>query len=596
MNKNWLIRTKSNHILGPISKDKVVELYQNGSIKADDEVCSGNGFWFFIREEDLVQKYLMGDDLQVFNPISEAKDILTVAGPQSRMSETQSEDITMVGGINLSLLKNNIHDKAGSPPDVPIPNVPVKDAKIQAVKETVPSETKKKNDIVLKPEIKKIAPSHPLKKQDWLKYLGILGFIVLFFLIYFRKPIIEYLFKGEMTSHFPSIIEVASAQDGQSGKKKRLLESFLAIDGVEFKPTIGLNGFTVTSSFDIEKISCAVLSNDSHQLGILLYPTDLFNEKFLIKIRDCILKLPDSNVLKKWIKLTGKLKNLSKEQHKEKVFLNEVIQSKFNLITDLKMKSEIIQILGKIPENTVAETLLKSYLYLMVGNITRSDNLLRQIINTSPRVNWEKTLNAPSFYHDLVTEQAHLILTKLANHPADRKSFQLLVLYLRSFYNKDEIIELADHIDTSDIESKINLRVIEGLAPYFVKYLRLDYLKEGKKIQRLRNLKKSPLDYQAYWVWAFIDIDPLISNEMTTELEKIEKSDQLWFIYLLSNERLSDLYSKNMGKSFLPGRRKFLKENLDQKETFMLALYKLIEIGDINPELVQKTISHLSHE
>ena len=54
MGKNWLIRTKSNHILGPVSKDKVVELYQNGSIKPDDEICSGNGYWFFIRESELV--------------------------------------------------------------------------------------------------------------------------------------------------------------------------------------------------------------------------------------------------------------------------------------------------------------------------------------------------------------------------------------------------------------------------------------------------------------------------------------------------------------------------------------------------------------
>jgi hypothetical protein len=70
--KNWLIRTKSNHILGPVSKEKVLELYNNGSIKQDDEICSGNGYWFFVREDELVSRFLLGKEVQSFNPISEA--------------------------------------------------------------------------------------------------------------------------------------------------------------------------------------------------------------------------------------------------------------------------------------------------------------------------------------------------------------------------------------------------------------------------------------------------------------------------------------------------------------------------------------------
>ena len=50
MKKEWLIRTKNNHILGPVSLKKVKELYDNGSIKADDEVCAGNGYWFYMTE------------------------------------------------------------------------------------------------------------------------------------------------------------------------------------------------------------------------------------------------------------------------------------------------------------------------------------------------------------------------------------------------------------------------------------------------------------------------------------------------------------------------------------------------------------------
>lgn len=107
MSKNWLIRTKSNHILGPISKEKVLELLQNGSIKADDEVCSGNGYWFYIREEDMVARFLLGREQQTFNPISGAKDVLT-SPVKPGMEE---DDITLVGGIDLKKLNERTPPK-----------------------------------------------------------------------------------------------------------------------------------------------------------------------------------------------------------------------------------------------------------------------------------------------------------------------------------------------------------------------------------------------------------------------------------------------------------------------------------------------------
>jgi hypothetical protein len=73
MNKNWLIRTKNNHILGPVSREKIKELIGNGTIKGDDEVCSGNGYWIYIREQELLSKYIMGGAEQGFNPVQEAQ-------------------------------------------------------------------------------------------------------------------------------------------------------------------------------------------------------------------------------------------------------------------------------------------------------------------------------------------------------------------------------------------------------------------------------------------------------------------------------------------------------------------------------------------
>lgn len=77
--KNWLIRTHQRQILGPVSKSKLIEFVKKGALALDDEITSGNGYWFSIKEKDLLEKYLFGDMPQSFNPISEAKSILSVS-------------------------------------------------------------------------------------------------------------------------------------------------------------------------------------------------------------------------------------------------------------------------------------------------------------------------------------------------------------------------------------------------------------------------------------------------------------------------------------------------------------------------------------
>jgi hypothetical protein len=209
MSKNWLIRTKTNHILGPISKDKVLELLQNGSIKADDEVCSGNGFWFFIREDDMVARFLLGREQQTFNPISEAKDILT----SPAKSQMDDDDITLIGGIDLKRLNEK------TPPNgtyvSPLPKTDVK----------APSEPKKKADLERpalrlqeaspkQPRVR--TPKPPLKKQNYLQYLAFLCFIVLLAALFYRKLIFRYFKSAEF-----SIIESAHALEETSAEKKK---------------------------------------------------------------------------------------------------------------------------------------------------------------------------------------------------------------------------------------------------------------------------------------------------------------------------------------------------------------------------------------
>ncbi len=223
MSKNWLIRTKTNHILGPISKDKVLELLQNGSIKADDEVCSGNGFWFFIREDDMVARFLLGREQQTFNPISEAKDILT-SPPKQQMEE---DDITMIGGIDLKRLNEK------TPPNgTYVSQMPKTDSKAP------PTEPKKKAEldrpaarIKEAPKPKQRTQKPPLKKQNYLQYLALLCFAILLAALFYRKLIFRYFKSAEFT-----IIESAHAQEDTPAEKKKSLNELSPSETSLFRP------------------------------------------------------------------------------------------------------------------------------------------------------------------------------------------------------------------------------------------------------------------------------------------------------------------------------------------------------------------------
>lgn len=92
MVKNWLIRTKNNHILGPVSREKIRELISNGSIKGDDEICAGNGYWIYVREQDLVAKYILNNEEQGFNPVQEADPVLALSPMQEDLEYPGDEE------------------------------------------------------------------------------------------------------------------------------------------------------------------------------------------------------------------------------------------------------------------------------------------------------------------------------------------------------------------------------------------------------------------------------------------------------------------------------------------------------------------------
>lgn len=580
MEKNWLIRTKSNHILGPVSKEKVLELFKNGSLKANDEICTGNGFWFFIREEEMIERYLIGNLRQPFNPLSEAKNVLT---QKEELHTQEATDITLIGSINLDELKEN-------PGPLKTDNLDSSSSKKSST-----AEDQKKNQPklrVAKQVQKKVAT--PKNKHTYLKVLFLLFFLALLSLTYYRKKIIQYFFDGEMTQI--SLFQNAYAQtEVLEVKKKGFFDEIVSLEGISFNPEAGLNGFNVVSQIEIQSFKCDDLKNDAFRLALLLFPTDRFTEKFLIKMRDCIVKNSSDNLLTEWLKSIDHKVVLTRVEQKRKNLLIDVLNSPYNLITDLNLKTKLTSILIKMPEDTLGEVLLKSWLYLMAGNITRSDNLLKDFINTPPYENWKKTSLKKSFYHSLSNEFIDAILEKLSKHPSDRLIFRLFCEYIRQFYHDEMLLYRINKLSDKIGRSEISLEYVKRMAPALVNHLRLKSMGDSKRMQFLKDPKNISLEEQTLWDWPFFSIDPIISDAFYPILSDWEKKDQLWFIYLLNSERLIDLWSKNSGKSFIHGRRQYLRSQLNDKQ-FMLSLFKLIKLGDIDSSLVELVGAHLREQ
>jgi hypothetical protein len=115
-----------------------------------------------------------------------------------------------------------------------------------------------------------------------------------------------------------------------------------------------------------------------------------------------------------------------------------------------------------------------------------------------------------------------------------------------------------------------------------------------ERLNMLRMKKFTP-EMQAYWVWPFLDVDPYFSDKVIDEMITLDQSDSLWVSYLLQNEKLSDLYIKKGGVA-LSRRRQELRKHLSGDRDFMLALYKLIEAGDVDQSLVGEVTRFMTHE
>ncbi len=86
----WMIRKRSNHLIGPLARDQVVEMVEKGHLDSEDELCPENGYWFSLHEVAEVRKQLGIKDIFVRRSIA-------IEGEPTLSEETLTEEQISTG-------------------------------------------------------------------------------------------------------------------------------------------------------------------------------------------------------------------------------------------------------------------------------------------------------------------------------------------------------------------------------------------------------------------------------------------------------------------------------------------------------------------
>jgi hypothetical protein len=307
-----------------------------------------------------------------------------------------------------------------------------------------------------------------------------------------------------------------------------------------------------------------------------------------------MIKLPNKHPVKQWINFLSTNTQIETSTQEGLEVLIEALNSPFNLITDQKIKSRLISILNKIPNETDLEKLLRAYVYLMIGNVSRSDLYLQGIFQKSPATFFQGYRPWNSVFQRLTEQHLKKVLEKLSRHPSHRINFYLLTVYLHLYSNNPELLNILGGLDI-DLHKQLELAHVRRLAPDLIEAKRLSEMSDNRRFNEIREGKYEG-SYLANWVWPFMDHETQGSGELTKLFNQFEKDNYLWLLYLLDDEKMTDHYLKTE-KVSVTKRRQNVREKLRDPTQFMMALFKLIEMGDLGDDVVASTLDFLTtHE
>ncbi len=98
----WMLRTTDNQLTGPFSQEVIKQKLLGGELKADDEICPANSYWFSVHEIAEVRNHLGIDPpaslLSVLPRPADATDTLNgvdvITNPEITAEHSASDGVT----------------------------------------------------------------------------------------------------------------------------------------------------------------------------------------------------------------------------------------------------------------------------------------------------------------------------------------------------------------------------------------------------------------------------------------------------------------------------------------------------------------------
>lgn len=329
------------------------------------------------------------------------------------------------------------------------------------------------------------------------------------------------------------------------------------------------------------------------------------NENFLLKMRECLFDLPSDHILKKWIKLNGKLKSPKDEKLEKKIQLILKKDDQYtNTNQDLKSLKKnhkrllVSEVLELIEGEGLIENFFRAFLYNEIGNTAKSNRMLLKIIQVYPFDFWLKSSRRRSFLSYFCFKNLELLLSRMSQSDHHLGPLNLFILYLKKFTNDSQILEVLKKRDFTSEKYFFKHHLYEkSLSPFLKYYFWSDVFEKYQELQKKFPNKFSPLLKKEIFSWhlPYAENNLLEQRFQNNEIKETLRSfsHKLQILYLLENKKLLKMYSQENGFGYFSRHRKYFHSLINQNEAFMPVLYKLIEYGDINSQLVRKTLDFL---
>ncbi len=475
MDKVWLIRTTSNQLLGPVSIKKIRELLEKGSLKAEDEISCGNGYWFFVREKELVEKYINNEIPQGFNPVAEADSVLTALPQEIGSIENPiiptEDDLAFPEDDEKELILEELKLSADTLSDDPIVE---QEASVQHEKEQVkPLNRKTMKPLTEKEPVAQVKSS--FFNQNLLLFLAVILFILALAGFYFRKRLVKEFIETNIHIITPGYAQVIPEQ---VKKKLNYLDRF-SFGPFQIQGYNTISGFNLVSSKDFQIENCDLLKSKSFIAGLILVDNLSSSEKEFINKCSIIIS-------KKQVKIDDVLYPVDEESLKR----IKVISSKV-----FKRKETDIELLATF--RNIKDSDNKIEIKKIVDHFERSPRLFSKMALLSIF----NALNLQGKVNSIITS---ILSTEYSDHfYAEEYSLQLnRKLSLLTFEILEELKENYNNtLQFDSLTAYLSIHLEEYLRDLITEEFtipnRLSYVKE--KTQSFNNAKRFPFAW-TFWI------------------------------------------------------------------------------------------------